>query len=300
MLDGKGNLRGVKLGDLGISKEIRVEEDGEQQHTPRIGTHVYAAPEVFDLHCHGSYGKPTDIFGLGATLLRMGLGSDFEDDFWGGGGWEGREKAFTAFFKTFPGASVVKQMVREYPSSRPSLEEILSSAWLLSMTRNLVQGHRASITQLETFLPEEANTDHATNATELEKLHADMAGLRLELEREKEEKSRLQGQLAQVKQESDQQKAMLKARDDEITMLLSQKDEHVLGRNAAGANDEENGSIDADENGAKVSSRSLGICEVMSPGCPCALFATTHCWHMNPYMLVSHIWLCLSMDTFTI
>lgn len=55
----------VKIGDVGLSK--RIDGDRRHQHTERIGTVYYMAPEV----THGQYGPAVDIYSLGVILYEL-------------------------------------------------------------------------------------------------------------------------------------------------------------------------------------------------------------------------------------
>ena len=56
-----------KLGDLGLSKQVRMAATNKQAHT-QCGSPLYLAPEV---HMGQQYGKEVDIWSLGCTLFEM-------------------------------------------------------------------------------------------------------------------------------------------------------------------------------------------------------------------------------------
>ena len=250
-MNSEGHIDNAVVTDFGLGTFIE-ENKRRVEHTAKMGTECYMAPEVRG----GDYGELVDIFSLGVLLLICGVGQKdaaiFDKTFHC---QENKASNRGAFAKAFADkfsvgdASLVEKMISERADFRPSASAILVHPWLASLSAR----------------PAVENTTTTTAAAaEVERLHTDMARLRLELEKEREEKSQLQGQLSQAKQESDQHKAMLNARDDEIMMLRNQQIKQALGRNA-GANNDENGIIDADENGMEVSILSLDTCEVASP-----------------------------------
>lgn len=253
-LDSEGHIDNAVVTDFGLGAFIE-ENKRRVEHTAKMGTECYMAPEVRG----GEYDELVDIFSLGVLLLICGVGQKdaamFDKTFHC---QENKASNRGAFAKAFAdkfsvgNASLVEKMISERADFRPSASAILVHPWLASLSAR-------------------PTVENTTTTAEVERLHTDMAQLRLELEQESEEKSQLQGHLSQAKQESDQHKAMLNARDDEIMMLRNQQIKQAIGRNA-GANNDENGIIDADENGAKVSSRSLVTCKVASPVYPCVLF----------------------------
>ena len=57
----------MKLGDLGLSKQVLLTMTGAQKHT-QCGSPLYLAPEV---HMGQKYDKKVDVWGVGCVLFEM-------------------------------------------------------------------------------------------------------------------------------------------------------------------------------------------------------------------------------------
>ena len=181
-LDNQLNIKNVKIADFGSAKLFV--KDANEQHTEKVGTPMYAAPEVMTEWGDGKYGPAIDIYSAGVAMLRVGLGSDYDEALEKEAEVYGcigvfpttffssdhvvRNQTISSFLGKFPDATIVKEMVGLAPEDRPSAEVILTNKWLRNTTLNLIRDHRAEITSLEELLPKEADAETVVSATEEE------------------------------------------------------------------------------------------------------------------------------------
>ena len=150
-LDNQLNIKNVKIADFGSAKLFV--KDANEQHTEKVGTPMYAAPEVMTEWGDGKYGPAVDTYSAGVTMLRVGLGSDYDEALEKEAEVSGcigvfpttffssdhvvRKQTISSFLGEFPDATIVKEMVGLAPEDRPSAEVILTNKWL----RNGIAAH---------------------------------------------------------------------------------------------------------------------------------------------------------------
>ena len=229
-LDNQLNIKNVKIADFGSAKLFV--KNANEQHTKKVGTQAFAAPEVMTEWGDGKYGPAVDIYSAGVTMLRVGLDSGYdkavEEDakipgfignfpndtvFWSSDDYVRQEKATNWFSGKFPDANIVMQMVKLGPKDRPSVEEVLTNKWLRNTTLDLIRDHRAEVTSLEELLPNEDGTADAgivVGATEEElekaqgranKLERDLASTQVEAKEALQQKEEADAEIKRLRSE---------------------------------------------------------------------------------------------------